>query len=104
MIKINDIDKDKYGEKLYHHKRKQGNHRWDCTVNKDERGVYTVIFRHSYSKKYADGVKRTLIRDEAVVRANNASELLSAKYPDYKDVGILKSSNFFKEMQNSNNH
>lgn len=98
MINIKESDKDKFGEEIYHHKRKQGNRRWDTSVFRGSSGEYTVVFRYSFSKKNDDGVKRTLIRDEVIVKACNVEELLSAKYPDHHDVKVFKSSQFFLEL------
>lgn len=98
MVNIKQSDKDKFGEQIYHHKRKQGDRRWDTSVFKNLSGEYTVVFRYSFSKKYDDGVKRTLIRDEVIVKARNTEKLLSANYPDYEDVKVLKSSPFFLKL------
>jgi hypothetical protein len=98
MINIKESDKDKFGAEIYHHKRKQGNFRWDTSVFRGSSGEYTVVFRYSFSKKNDDGVKRTVVRDEVVVRAHNVDELLKAEYPDYRDVKVLKSSPFFLNL------
>lgn len=95
MVNIKESDKAKFGEEIYHHKRKQGDRRWDTSVFNDKSGAYTVVFRYSFSKKYDDGVKRAIVRDEVVLKAHNVDELLTAEYPDYHDVKILKSSPFF---------
>ncbi|EGK7500120.1 antirestriction protein ArdR [Escherichia coli] len=96
MINIREEDKHKYGEEVYHHFRRQGNHRWDTFVYRNERDIYTVIFRHSYNKKFPDGVKRSQIRDEKIIMAKGIINLRDADYPEYKDVDILKESAFYK--------
>ncbi|SYX54258.1 Uncharacterised protein (plasmid) [Citrobacter freundii] len=50
------------------------------------------------AKKQADGVKRTMIRDETVIRAGTAQELTEATFPDFQDSDILKASDFFKSL------
>ncbi|ECC1675627.1 antirestriction protein ArdR [Salmonella enterica] len=104
MFDYRNSDQERYGQQIYHHYRKQGNHRWDTVVHKDSGGQYAVIFRHSFSKKQADGIKRTIIRDETVVRANTALELTKATFPAYQDSDILKASDFFKSLCRSKNH
>lgn len=99
MFDYRNSDQDRYGQQIYHHFRKQGNHRWDTTVHHDNSGQYAVIFRHSFSKKQADGVKRTMIRDETVIRAASAKELTQANFPAFKDSDILKASDFFKSLE-----
>lgn len=102
MFDYRNSDQERYGQQIYHHYRKQGNHRWDTTVHHDDSGQYAVIFRHSFSKKQADGVKRTLIRDETVIRAGSAQELAEASFPPFQDSDILKESDFFKMLKNRN--
>ncbi|HHU1575942.1 TPA: antirestriction protein ArdR [Escherichia coli] len=98
MVNIRKIDKEKYGGQLYHHYRKQGDHRWDTSVYLDEDGVYTIVFRHSYSKRLEYGTKRTQIRDEKIIRAKSISQLMCADYPGFKDVDILKGSQFYQNL------
>ena len=86
MINIREEDKHKYGEEVYHHFRRQGNHRWDTFIYRNESDIYTVIFRHSYNK----------IFDEKMIKAKGIMSLRDADYPDYKDVHILKESAFYK--------
>ncbi|ECZ8536303.1 antirestriction protein ArdR [Salmonella enterica] len=102
MFDYRNSDQERYGQQIYHHFRKQGNHRWDTTVHQDNDGKYAVIFRHSFSKKQADGVKRTMIRDETVIRAGSAQELTEATFPAFQDSDILKASDFFESLKNSN--
>lgn len=98
MFDYRNSDLERYGQQIYHHFRKQGNHRWDTTVHQDGGGLYTVIFRHSFSKKQADGVKRTMIRDETIIRADSAQELAVAAFPPFQDAEILKASEFFRGL------
>ena len=98
MFDYREADLDRYGPRIYHHFRKQGNHRWDTTVHKNSDGQFVVIFRHSYSKKQADGVKRSMIRDESIVRANDENELYNADFPKFQDADIFKDSDFFKSL------
>lgn len=98
MFDYRNSDQERYGQQIYHHYRKQGNHRWDTSVHQDSGGQYAIIFRHSFSKKQADGVKRTMIRDETVIRAGTAQELTEATFPDFEDSDILKASDFFKSL------
>lgn len=98
MFDFRNSDLERYGQQIYHHYRKQGNHRWDTAVHLDGDGQYTVIFRHSFSKKMADGVKRTMIRDETVVRSGSAQELKDAALPAFQDSDILKASDFFASL------
>ncbi|EAV0136560.1 antirestriction protein ArdR [Salmonella enterica subsp. enterica serovar Typhimurium] len=102
MINIREKDKHKYGETVYHHFRRQGNHRWDTFIFRNESDIYTVVFRHSYNKIFPDGVKRSQIRDETVIRADNAQELTEATFPAFQDSDILKASDFFKSLINRN--
>lgn len=99
MFDYRQSDQERYGVQVYHHHRKQGNHRWDTAVHKDESGQFTAVFRHSFSKKQPDGVKRTMIRDEVIVRAKSAGELIYAEFPAYPDTEILKESDFFKGLE-----
>jgi len=101
MFDYRKSDLERYGQQIYHHYRKQGNHRWDTTVHQDGNGQYAVIFRHSFSKKQADGVKRTMIRDETVIRASSAQELTVATFPTFQDTEILKGSDFFRTLVTS---
>lgn len=57
-MNLREADLKKFGEQIYHHFRKQGNHRWDTSVHKKEDGSYCIVFRHSFSKKNAEGVKK----------------------------------------------
>ncbi|EOY9851149.1 antirestriction protein ArdR [Escherichia coli] len=99
MFDYRNSDLERYGQQIYHHYRKQGSHRWDTTVHQDDSGQYAVIFRHSFSKKQADGVKRTMIRDETVIRAGSAQALTEATFPPFQDSEILKNSDFFRSLQ-----
>lgn len=94
-MNLHEADLQKFGEQLYHHFRKQGNHRWDTSVHRKEDGSYYIVFRHSYSKKNAEGVKKTQVRDEKVIYANDENQLVNTVLPDYKDSEILRESNFF---------
>lgn len=96
MINIREVDKHKYGETVYHHFRRQGNHRWDTFIFRNESDIYTVVFRHSYNKIFPDGVKRSQIRDEKIIKAEGIKKLRGADYPEYKDAYILKQSDFYK--------
>ncbi|ELX6746829.1 antirestriction protein ArdR [Salmonella enterica] len=102
MFDYRNSDQERYGQQIYHHFRKQGNHRWDTAVHQDNDGKFTVIFRHSFSKKQADGVKRTMIRDETIIQAGSAQELTEAMFPAYQDSDILKASDFFTSLKNDN--
>ena len=102
MFDYRNSDQERYGQQIYHHFRKQGNHRWDTAVHQDNDGKFTVIFRHSFSKKQADGVKRTMIRDETIIQAGSAQELTEATFPAYQDSDILKASGFFSSLKNDN--
>ncbi|HCD7580251.1 TPA: antirestriction protein ArdR [Escherichia coli] len=96
MIKIKEEDKQKYGAEIYHHFRRQGNHRWDTFIYRNESDIYTVVFRHCYNKIFPDGVKRSQVRDEKIIKAKGIENLRDADYPAYKDVEILKESAFYK--------
>lgn len=50
MFDYRNSDQERYGQQIYHHYRKQGNHRWDTSVHQDSGGQYAIIFRHSFSK------------------------------------------------------
>ncbi|EPR9400604.1 hypothetical protein ACU9VT_005178 [Escherichia coli] len=47
-------------------------------------------------------MKRSQIRDETVIRADNAQELTEATFPAFQDSDILKASDFFKSLINRN--
>ncbi|KOA68699.1 hypothetical protein [Pantoea sp. CFSAN033090] len=98
-MNLREADLERFGEQLYHHFRKQGNHRWDTSVFRKEDGSFYVVFRHSYSNKNADGVKKTLIQDESVIYAKNEIALLKADLPNYTDAEILEKSEFFKSLK-----
>jgi len=99
MINILEDDLTNYGEKVFHHTRKQGNHRWDTTVRVNHAGCFTAIYRRSYSKK-VDGKKKSFIQAETLVKGENAAEFLNAEFPNFPDTVILKESEFFKSLMN----
>ncbi|EFF9667486.1 MULTISPECIES: hypothetical protein [Enterobacterales] len=99
MFDLRESDKKKFGEQLYHHYRKQGNHRWDTAVHRKEDGSFYVVFRHSFSKKNAEGIKKTQVRDEKIIFAENERILMNAALPEYPDTDILRKSEFFKGLK-----
>ncbi|MGC1014393.1 antirestriction protein ArdR [Pantoea agglomerans] len=98
-MNLREADLQKFGEQLYHHFRKQGNHRWDTSVHRKEDGSFYIVFRHSFSKKNSEGVKKTQIRDEKVIHTKNESQLISAALPEFPDSEILRNSDFFKGLR-----
>ncbi|HBZ8014978.1 TPA: antirestriction protein ArdR [Klebsiella pneumoniae] len=99
MLSLHDADKEKFGERVYHHFRKQGNFRWDTAVFKKDDGRYSVVFRYSFSKKNAEGIKKTYVRNEKVIFAENEGALKKSVLPEYPDSEILKHSDFFKSLR-----
>ncbi|EMK8420457.1 antirestriction protein ArdR [Shigella sonnei] len=98
MLSLHEADKEKFGERVYHHFRKQGNFRWDTAVFKKDDGRFSVVFRYSFSKKDAEGTKKTYVRDERVIFADNGQSLKDAVFPDFPDSEILKKSDFFQRI------
>lgn len=99
MLSLQEADKEKFGERIYHHFRKQGNFRWDTAVFKKDDGRFSVVFRYSFSKKNSEGIKKTYIRDERIIFAENEQSLKNAVFPDFPDSDILKKSDFFSAIQ-----
>lgn len=98
-MNLREADLKRFGEQLYHHFRKQGNHRWDTSVFRKDDGSFYIVFRHSYSKKNAEGVKKTSIEDEGVIFARNEMALIKADLPNYTDAERLRNSEFFKSLK-----
>lgn len=98
-MNLREADLERFGEQLYHHFRKQGNHRWDTSVFRKNDGSFYIVFRHSYSKKNAEGVKKTFIQDEKVVYASDEYMLSKVELPELTDSEILKKSDFFRALR-----
>ncbi len=99
MFDYRNSDQERYGQQIYHHYRKQGNHRWGyfTFVHQDAGGQYAIIFRHSFGKKQADSVPAERDRDETVIRAGTAPELIEATFPDF-GIQCSEASDFFKSL------
>lgn len=98
-MNLREADLKKFGEQIYHHFRKQGNHRWDTSVFRKDDGSFYVVFRHSYSKKNAEGVKKTFIQDEKVIYASDEYMLSNEILPEITDSEILTKSEFFQALR-----
>lgn len=98
-MNLREADLKKFGEQIYHHFRKQGNHRWDTSVFRKDDGSFYVVFRHSYSKKNAEGVKKTFIQDEKVIYASDEHMLSNEILPEITDSEILTKSEFFQALR-----